>query len=427
MNLVRNVLAHYWPLVAAGVAALALGVVGIAGTGSSPYDEHTHLDYVVKVAQGELPPIYDELGQEALQTWACDPHPAWAGLTCGAPLQEVSKGPFGGESYATDYLPLYYIPTAAVAKVAMGLGGDVGWWTAARVGGLVWFVAFAILVALLALLLGARALLALGVALLAMSLPGVLLSFTHVTNDAAALALVLFPPVVWLVLRGRSMWVRSSWVSIAAILALAAKPTALAGLLAVVVLEATMAPACSKERRRSAAAVASVGAGAYAVWLVVLDPLLRGVDGAASNMWSFVASQDQSWPDFFGLGWAQAVSALGAPISPINASLLSAVSVLFASWGIGAGISVALTWSTQQASFDRAILLSAVLALILFPLFLALALVMEGHPPFMSARYFAPTVLLAGATVASTVRGTGATFVIATGGLVYLATLTLLA
>ena len=65
-------LAWIAPVLAAGLATLAS--LMLIRTGQwSVFDEYTHFDYVVRVAEDlDLPPINDTLGQTALQAAACE-------------------------------------------------------------------------------------------------------------------------------------------------------------------------------------------------------------------------------------------------------------------------------------------------------------------------------------------------------------------
>ena len=103
------------------VAAVALHVSNYRRLG--PIDEQAHLDYVNRVASGELPALGDKLSMETRREIACRGIETPAGfgdrLDCEA-IRPVKTLPEDGNSYEAAQPPLYYAVTAALSRVTPG-------------------------------------------------------------------------------------------------------------------------------------------------------------------------------------------------------------------------------------------------------------------------------------------------------------------
>lgn len=390
------------------ILTLVLGTLQVAGGGGSPYDEHTHFDYAYKVAHGELPPKFDTLGQEALRTWACDPFPAWQGMACGAQVQDPARAPFGGESYVTEYMPTYYVPTAIATRVVHSASG-ASWLTAARIANLMWFVAFALLMFGCIRMLGSSGLAALGASLLAISLPLVVLQMTHVTNDAGALVAVIAPVFTWLATRSSSTRTRLLLSFGIAVLALTVKQSAVGGLVAITALEALgpLAPEAADRRRRIRAVFAGLIAVAVYLLLVLgVDPWIRGVDPQDPGLWNYAAQGEPSWGDYIGANLQYMWGALASPVAPLAGAVSTALAGLVAVWAVGVGVTrlANLPWR-GGGSADQIVSAAGIVALLAFPLVFAAGLKVDGRPLILSPRYLTPGVVLCLAAAPTSIRG----------------------
>src|SRR6476469_6460901 len=76
-----------WAVVAF-VVTVGIAIFGVSKAPGTPFDEAAHLDYIDKLAHGDMPQVYESYGQTVLGELACD-NPrgeAWAGLEpCGSP------------------------------------------------------------------------------------------------------------------------------------------------------------------------------------------------------------------------------------------------------------------------------------------------------------------------------------------------------
>jgi hypothetical protein len=103
------------------VAAVAVHVSNFRHLG--PIDEQAHLDYVNRVASGELPALGDKLSHETRREIACRGIETPAGfgdrLDCDL-LRPVKTLPEDGNSYEATQPPLYYAVTAVLSRVTPG-------------------------------------------------------------------------------------------------------------------------------------------------------------------------------------------------------------------------------------------------------------------------------------------------------------------
>ena len=421
----RRAIAWRWttPILLA-IVALVLPLLAVADGFDTPFDEHTHFDYLVKIAAGGyLPPLHDDLGQESLQEAACPPTPAFSGLTCGAPVQDPKRAAFDGESYVTEYFPTYYVLTAGPARAIHALTG-ASWLTAARAATTAWAGVLAFVIAGILVLLGMSRPIVVGTTLLIVASPLAILQTSHVGNDAAALALVLLPVLVWLALRRSRPSTRLCWSMLAALLALTTKQTAAAGLVAVVALELLAAPPQSARestdqgRHKTLFVLGAAGLtlAAYGVLTKVIDPLFRGIDPESQGLWNFLKANEPSFPDYFMGALRSAVDAFASAAGPIASPSSGVIAVLLAAWVIGVGINRLLTHPLQLPwAEDDVISGTGMLMLVAFPVILALGVWIESKALAFAPRYIAPSMLLPAAMVATRVTGSRRWLVLAAG------------
>ncbi|MPV38966.1 hypothetical protein [Georgenia subflava] len=125
-----------------GMGLATLGVVN--GPGLSALDEHTHLDYAWKVAQGELPRAGSELSDLTLEEWSCrgqENIPDALPECAQADDADAADYPAEGENYNYWHPPGYYAVTAVLAELATALPLGLTFTTAARLTGGLWLVA----------------------------------------------------------------------------------------------------------------------------------------------------------------------------------------------------------------------------------------------------------------------------------------------
>lgn len=408
----------YRPLIAplaAGAIALLMSLLFVATGAWSIYDEYTHFDYVVRIAESlDLPMVNDTLGQTALQAAVCGPAPGFGNLAsaCGADIVDPGLTPYAGASTATSYLPTFYAITGLGAKVLHAVPLGLSWLEAARVMGAVYLAIAAMLVVGISRRLGASSLVAFSAAVLVASMPLALQQFSTVNNDSLAVVLSLAAVYAFLRMRGSSVVVRSLVAFAIAFVALTVKETALIGLIAVAALSIRDVATGDRSQRwwgfaRVAASVVIVLA-AVATLRSVIYPLVVG-----------------SVPDN-GLQEAAIVAAQGTP--PINLvagnALQAFPNVFSVTEGVLSGVWFSVAGQTlvlvaiglplaallritrrRQWRSDRHVL-SAV-ALIGLPLFVIGFLLLtrvSGLPPFFQPRYLLPTAILATAVAASFVR-----------------------
>jgi hypothetical protein len=162
--------------------------------GVSPFDEASHADYALRVAQGQLPAAGDTVDREILREWSCRRNAIVAGdLSREVLLPPCDDGPLvvtdfpqQGLQYNFPHPPLYYGPTGLGAKALTTLTGG-SFFQAARLTGIGWLTAG--LWVLLAALrrLGASWTLGTAVGALVALTPTVMHASSTVNNDAAAL------------------------------------------------------------------------------------------------------------------------------------------------------------------------------------------------------------------------------------------------
>ena len=235
-----------WAPALGGLLALSLGLLLVRTRQWSMFDEYTHFDYVVKIAQDlEAPPANDTLGDTGLQTAACERAPGFEALfgLCGQDI-DPAVAPYAGLSTATNYLPTYYVPTGLLTRFMRpvvealnpGHSQTAYWLMSARVVGALYLGLLAALLVAVGRRLGANNVAAVSAALLVVSSPMVLMQFSTVNNDQFAVLLSALAVLFWLALENRSRWIRLSLSYGTALLAITAKETALVAVLAIVLL-----------------------------------------------------------------------------------------------------------------------------------------------------------------------------------------------
>lgn len=399
MNRILDISWRTWAAaLACAAVALTLGVASVKADRATPFDEHTHFDYVVKLAKdGRLPAQNELLGQEALWTFSCDPPPGWT-LPCKGPTwpYDVWKAPFTGMSYVTTYPPTYYALTALPTATIHALRPSISWVVAARYAQVLWLVALSLLVfGTLALLGASRISAALG-SLLVSGMPLVLLQTSHVNNDGLALAATVLPIFLWLFLRGHGTRWRLGLSLIACLVALTVKETAFIALPTVAAFEALLASGPWLARlRRALIGSAGVLTG-YAVFVYVLDPLVRGTVEPLPLLQQSLQDLEPAAVDFVGLALVGGLRAFADPTTPLNAPLFEAVALAVAAWAIGgcAFAAARVDWRGRLAPVD--VLRPAALAgVFVVPLLLGVQLTLTGNPLWFNPRYVAPALVLA--------------------------------
>ena len=389
----------------AGLIALLLSLAFVRTGAWSVFDEVTHFDYVVTIAEdGRLPKVNAALGQTALQEAVCAKAPGFGTLAnaCGADAIDPGLTPYRGQSTATGYLPLYYAVTGAGAWIVHALPGDASWLTSARVIGSIYLAIAAMLVVGIARRLGASTATAMAAGVLAAAMPMTLLQFSTVNNDA--LAVVLSLAAVWLFLRlDPSRPVRRSlWAFGIALLGMLVKETAVIGVLAVAALSLRDVVLNPAPRFRGAMRViVSVCVVVLSPWVmrVFVYPLIVGrvPDNGLQNK-AIIASQGTPPINLVaGNALQSAITALQVPDGVLAGVWFSVAAQTM--WLIALGICVAMILRTsrrRQWSVDRRLLAAVVVVMIpLFTVGFLLMLRVSGLPPFFQPRYLLPTVLLA--------------------------------
>jgi hypothetical protein len=270
---------------------LALLLVGLHASALhklSIYDEIQHIDYALRLVDGDLLVAGDRLTPQGIEILSCrgidnqgDP-----GNPCGGPY-DVNAAVGGGYNTAYIHSPLYYALPGAAAWLGEHLLPGADPVVLMRMTSGLWFlVALAFLWALLGELGVPRIVrLACGLALIAV--PTVLLSQSIVNNDSTALA--AGAALTWLAVRwdrGRAaLW----WVGLAAVVAVLLKATNIGSVAAVILFVAIRAfqrgewrgglrAALSRRWVRFALVVGAAGAVAGAGWgavpgkLAAVDP-----------------------------------------------------------------------------------------------------------------------------------------------------------
>lgn len=222
-----------WALVAF-VVTVGVAILGVSKAPGTPFDEAAHLDYIVKLAHGDMPRVYEPYGQITLGELACD-NPrgeAWAGLEpCGSPTYTPGLAPFGGLSTATNYAPTYYALTAVPYRVC-DVTTDLHPRVCGRVANTLWLGAATVGFFTLMVMLGCGNLPSFLVSVGTSLSPALLLQGITVNPDAAVQAMVAWLAVLalWLGTRSRMvLWRQLLIMGVAGTLTVTAKETALVG------------------------------------------------------------------------------------------------------------------------------------------------------------------------------------------------------
>ncbi len=276
-----------WAAVAFMVT-VAIAVLGVSKAPGTPFDEAAHLDYVVKLAHGDMPKVYEPYGQIVLGELACD-NPrgeAWAGLEpCGSPKYTPGLAPFGGLSTATNYAPTYYAITAVpyrVCEETTSLHPRV----CGRVANTLWLGAAAAGFFVLMVMLGCTTVPSLLVSIGTSVSPAILLQGITVNPDAAVQAFVAWLAVlaVWLGTRSTvAFWKQVAILGVAGVVTVTAKETTLVGYAVIMLMLAYLLSQGVPRReqvKRWIAIVSTVG-GVVAVAAVsrLAQAPLRGTGG----------------------------------------------------------------------------------------------------------------------------------------------------
>ena len=402
-------LAWIAPVLAAGLATLAS--LMLIRTGQwSVFDEYTHFDYVVRVAEDlDLPPINDTLGQTALQAAACERAPGFEALyaRCG---QEIlpAEAPYAGLSTSTGYLPTYYVITGLLARgvfpvveaLAPDRTAEHNWLMAARAVGSLYLGLLAAVLVLMTRRLGADDRSAVALAVLAATSPLMLLQFSTVNNDALGVLLTAVAVLSWLLLEATRPWVRLIVSYGIALLAVSAKETALVALLCVMVLHASHLWHAG-HRIRSLVAPLGAGIAVIGAYSVArgLWPALTGELPGNDLQADFITSiQGQpSWLDVTGSTLSSVVNGLSAPISPLAWGGFTSWSVLLAAAAFGGAVARSTTnrFSSDGTRSTWAIATSVAVYLVAFPTVFVTYLDTQGDVLYFQPRYLLPGMALA--------------------------------
>ncbi len=195
--------------VAAAFLVLLVAIPYAGNLSTSPFDEQTHFDYVVKIAQDfDLPPKSDLLGQTTMKEFCGTggergENFPWsdywkAKVPCSDGYIDPKLGPFEGFSAALTYAPPSYIVTGALTRVIHSLPGERTWLQAARYASTFWLGLLAVILVLVGRRLGANAVGSVGISVILCLMPLVLLQGTTVNNDIPAAVAGIFAIYVWL-------------------------------------------------------------------------------------------------------------------------------------------------------------------------------------------------------------------------------------
>ena len=400
---------------AAGLVAFVLSLLFISTGAWSVFDEYTHFDYVVKVAEDlSLPPVNDQLGQTTLQTVVCEKAPGFGRLAaaCGADFIDPALVPYAGVSTATGYLPTYYVITGLGAKALHSLPFDLTWLTAARLMGALYLAIAAMLVVGIARRLGASSLVAASMAVLVACMPMVLLQFSTVNNDSLAVVFTLAAAYAFLRMRGSSA-VRRSLVAFAfAFVAMTVKETALIAVLAVFALSLRDVLAGDRASRlvevlRVLGSAFVVVVGAAALRAVVYPMLVGARPDNGLQTQAIIDAQGTPPVNLVAGNALKATTAVfevpDGVLAGVWFSLAGQILVLVA---LGLPLAALLrTTRVRQWRTDRRLLGAVVLVgLPLFVIGFLTYLRIQGQPPFFQPRYLLPLMVLAAATAAAFVR-----------------------
>lgn len=371
----------------------------------SVFDEYTHFDYVVKIAEdGRLPKVNDVLGQTALHEAVCAKAPGFGVLSgaCDADAVDPSLTPYRGQSTATGYLPTYYAITAAGTWVLHALPGELSWLTAARIVGSVYLSIAALLVFGIARRLGSSTLLAMSAAVLAAAMPMTLLQFSTVNNDALAVVFSLGAVYAFLRMRESSPARRSLVAFGFAMLGMLVKEIAIVGVLAVTVLSLRDVKQAAAPRTRGVVRVlVSAFVAVVVPWALrsLAYPRIVGLnqDNGLQNQAIVNAQGTPPINLVAGNALQAAITAFQIPEGVLAGVWFALAAQLLFLIALGLPIAMILRAARRdQWRSDRRLL--SVVVVVTIPLFtigfLALLRV-TGYPPFFQPRYLLPTVLLA--------------------------------
>ncbi|MBI1352144.1 MAG: DUF2142 domain-containing protein [Actinomycetales bacterium] len=402
------------PLTAA-LVALVVSLLFIRTGAWSVYDEYTHFDYVVKVAEDHsLPPVHDALGQTTLQTAVCDQAPGFGRLNaaCGADYIEPTLTPYGGQSTATSYLPTYYVVTGVGVAVLHALPLGIDWLTSARMMGALYLAIAALLIVGIARRLGASSLVAWAVAVGASCAPLVLHQFSTVNNDGFAVMLSLAAVYAFLRLKDRPPVARSLTAFGLAFLAMTAKETAFVAVLAITLL--SLRDVLVDDRRHWARGIARVlvSAAVVVIGVVVLrsavyPALVGSVPDNGMQEEAIVAAQGTPPINLVAGNALRAVpAAFDAPDGVLAGVWFGVAALILMLLALGVPLAGLLRIDRRSRWMkDRALLGASVLVGI--PLFVVTFLALlrvQGLPPFFQARYLMPLLVLGLAVAGAWVR-----------------------
>lgn len=389
----------------AGLIALVLSLSFVRTGAWSVFDEYTHFDYVVKIAEdGHLPKVNDVLGQTALHEAVCAKAPGFGVLSaaCDADAVDPSLTPYRGQSTATGYLPTYYAVTALGTRIVEALPGNASWLTSARVVGSVYLAIAAMLIVGIARRLGASDALAVSAGVLAAAMPMTLLQFSTVNNDA--LAVVFSLAAVYSFLRmSASTPARRSIVAFGfALLGMLVKEIAVIGVVAVTVLSLRDVLQGARSRGSGVArVVASAFLAVFIPWVLrsLAYPQVVGVipDNGLQNQAIVNAQGTPPINLVAGNALQASVTALQAPDGVLAGVWFAVAAQLLMLVAIGMCIAMVLRANRRSQLLTTHRLLSVVVVVMIpvFTIGFLAFLRVTGLPPFFQPRYLLPTVLLA--------------------------------
>ena len=399
----------------AALVGFILSLLFIQTGAWSVFDEYTHFDYVVKVADDlSLPPVNDQLGQTALQTAVCEKAPGFGRLAaaCGADFIDPNLTPYAGASTATGYLPTYYITTGIGAKVLHALPLGLTWLDAARVMGAFYLGLVALLVVGIARRLGASSLIAFSAAVTVAAMPMVLLQFSTVNNDSLAVVLSLAAVYAFLRMRNSSPAMRSLVAFALAFAAMTVKETALISVLAVFVLSMRDLVMGEQARRWTGALRVVVSAGvvvaAAGILRMVVYPMLVG-SLPDNGLQAASIVEAQGTPPFnlvAGNALRQVSSVFDVPDGVLAGVWFSVAGQVMVLVALGLPLAAILRTTTlrQWSSRRRLLGASTLVGIPLFVFGFLMLLRVSGLPAFFQPRYLLPLMVLAVAVAAAYVK-----------------------
>lgn len=185
--------ARAWSLALAAVVLLAALLVALhirAYTTISPIDELQHLDYALKLGDGELISRGESFGIEAMREEACRGVDAqFQPPPCDQPELRPEEFQEGGENTAEPHPPVYYAVEGVGGRLVESLPGIASPVTAARLMGTLWLGAAVVLLWFALAELRIRPAARVPVLILVASAPTVLHAAATVNPDGTGLAL----------------------------------------------------------------------------------------------------------------------------------------------------------------------------------------------------------------------------------------------